>query len=152
MITCSTVIEFARIFQRHQDWNERTAKMHNRQMSRFLERTKDFVLYHYELSDRNDNEYWNSYKRSDTQERLSDQVRSFLNDIPWAEPGQTLMNGFNWVSMLTGFNAPYLHVLPQLTNAELERYLIYSDAVRGHSQALVKNNKTIRQFLNEINQ
>jgi hypothetical protein len=62
------------------------------------------------------------------------------------------MNGFNWVSMLTGFNAPYLHVLPQLTHAELERYLIYSDAVRGHSQALVKNNKTIRQFLNEINQ
>lgn len=152
MVTCSTVIEFAKIFQRHQDWNSRTAKIHNRQINRFLERVKDFVLYHYELSDRCENDYWNSYKRTDSLERLSSQVHQSLRDITWAEPGQTLINGFNWVSLLTGFDAHYLHSLPDLTNTELNRYLIYSDAVRNHSQSLVQHNVPIKQFLNKINQ
>lgn len=150
MITCSTAIEFARIYQRCGGWDSRAAKMHNRQMSRFLERTKDFVLYHYELSDRTENEYWSSYKRADTLTRLSDQVQQFLKDIPWAEQGQTLMNGFNWVSMLTAFDVPYLHALPMLSNEQLKRYIMYSETVRSHSQALVSTNKTIRQFLKEI--
>ncbi len=152
MVTCSTVIEFARIFQHHQDWSEHTARMHNRQMSKFLERTKDFVLYHYELSDRCKNDYWNSYKRADTIERLSSQVHQYLKDITWAEPGQTLINGFNWVSLLTGFGAPYLHPLPELTKEELNRYLIYSETLRNHSQSLVRHNVSIKQFLNKINQ
>ena len=151
MITCSTVIEFVRIYQRHNGWNELTAKIHNRQMSRFLERTKDFVLYHYELSDRDENEYWRSYKRPDTLERLSDRVQQFLKDIPWAEQGQTLMNGFNWVSMLTSFDVPYLHPLPKITDTDISRYLLYSDMVQSHSEALVKDNIPIRKFLNSIN-
>lgn len=152
MITCSTVIEFARIYQRCGGWDSRAAKMHNRQMSKFLERTKDFVLYHYELSDRSDNEYWSSYKRADTLERLRDQVQQFLQDIPWAEQGQTLINGFNWVSLLTGFDTPYLGKLPTITDAEMQRYLLYSTTVRNHSQALVKDNLSVREFLNRINQ
>ena len=152
MITCSSAIEFARIYQRCGGWDEYASKMHNRHMSRFLERTKDFVLFHYELSNRTDTDYWNDYKRDDTLERFSDQLKIFLNEIPWCEPGQSLINGFNWLSLLVGFGAPYLHTLPTVSQHELNRYLAYSEAVRSHSEALVRNNKTIRQFLNEINQ
>lgn len=152
MITCVTAIEFARIYQRHNGWDQRASKIHNRQISKFLERTKDFVLYHYELSNRTDNDYWRGYQRADTAERLQEQVRQILQDISWCEQGQTLINGFNWVSMLTAFDVPYLHTLPNLSQHELQRYLTYSNTLCNHSRALVKNNKTVKQFLMDINQ
>jgi tryptophan 6-halogenase len=144
MITCITAIEFANQYNKHKTWNEKSSLVLNKVITNLLEHTKDFVRYHYELTDRTDTEYWRSVRRSTAVQEVSDII-----DIRVKK--ESLLNGFNWASMLVGYDKQYTNKLPELTSTQLDNYIHYTNMLKQHYEYLVKNNLTIKQRLEQIN-
>jgi tryptophan halogenase len=149
MVTCVTVMAFARQYNKHNDWSPRSSQVLSTMMKLFLEDTKDFVRYHYELSNRTDNDYWMSYKNSNVLQEVSDRIDKRLA-MSWVNKGETVLNGWNWTSMLLGFDKQYVNKLPDISETQLEEYKFYADILQQHYMFLNKNNITIEQRLKNI--
>lgn len=144
MHTCITAIEFAKQYNKHNCWNEKSSRILNKVMCNLLEHTRDFVRYHYELSDRIDSEYWRYVRRPEALQEVCDIIACRVKK-------DTLLNGFNWASMLVGYDKPYLNKLPKITDRQLDQYLYYVTMMKQHYEYLVKDNLTIEQRLKNIN-
>lgn len=144
MITCITVIEFAKQFNKHLTWNPKSASVLNKVLVNLLELTKDFIRYHYELSDRSDSDYWLQVRRPEAVQEVSDIIDQRVKK-------ETLLNGFNWTSMLLGYDKPYVNAVTELSDRELEEYIYYVEMMQKHYEFLTKDNFTIEQYLHNIN-
>lgn len=144
MITCVTVIEFASQYNKHHTWNDRSSLVLDKVLSRLLEHTRDFVRYHWDLNER-DGDYWNHLRRIEAAEEISDMI-----DLRVKAEGK-LLNGFNWASMLIGYEKPYTNKTADLTAEQLEIYTLYSMHMKKHYRLLSANNQTIKQRLDFIN-
>mgnify|MGYP000359702432 CR=1 FL=1 len=52
------MLEFSKLFNKHQNWNHTSSKVLDKLLSGILEHTRDFVRYHYDLNERKQ-DYWN---------------------------------------------------------------------------------------------
>jgi len=144
MITCITAIEFATQYKKGYEWNKHCADVLNREMISVLEHTKDFVRYHYELTDRDYNDFWRTVRRPESVQEVSDIIdRRVKKD--------TLINGYNWASMLVGYDKPYLNPTANISEKQLEEYVYYIDMLENHYKWLNRNNISTEQWLQRIN-
>jgi hypothetical protein len=119
-------------------------------MADFLEETKEFVKAHYTLSDRRDTDYWLSYDRTDVIDHVSNMIEHRLKR-EWLEPSDTNLNIFNWVSMLVGFNKPYVGKLPKITDDQLSNYEFYTNQLIKNYEWIYRKNQSVEQKLKNIN-
>ena len=149
MVTCVTVILFAKIFNKHKEWNGKSTRAHNSIIIKFLENTKNFVKYHYLLTERTDNDYWKQFKNSTAVQEVSNIIKANFK-AKWVDRGQTLFNKWNWASMLIGYDKSYTNTLPDLCNDKISEYTHYTDLLMRNYEFLNKNNLTIEEALANI--
>jgi tryptophan halogenase len=143
MITCVTAIEFSKLFNKHQNWNHTSSKVLDKLLSGILEHTRDFVRYHYDLNERKQ-DYWNQLRRTEAAEEVSNMIDQRV------KANGKLLNGFNWASMLIGYEKKYTNTTADLTQEQIELYSLYSSHLKKHYRLLTANNQTIQQKLNSI--
>ena len=119
-------------------------------MKKFLNETIEFVLYHYTLSERNDTEYWRAYDTTDVLESISNMIEKKLKQ-EWVNHSETLLNGYNWASMLVGYDKSYLGKLPMIEKWEMENYKFYTKQLVNNYRYHYQNNMTIKNRLEFIN-
>ena len=144
MITCVTAIEFSKQYNKYHTWDSKSARVLDKVMCNLLEHTKDFVRYHYELSNRTDSDYWLQVRRPEALQEVCDIIDQRVKK-------ETLLNGFNWASMLIGYEKSYLNAVSNISSRELEEYIYYVEMMQKHYEFLTKDNISIEQHLHNIN-
>jgi len=152
MVTCVTAKSLSEILNKHKNepWNDKLAAIHSRVMKQFIDHTKRFVHFHYMLSERNDTPYWREVaNKPGAVQELSDYI-DVLSKGKWLSKGETLLNQWNWVSMMLGFDKPYVNQLPEIEESRIEEYLHYTDLLIKNSEFLMRKNITIKDFLDMV--
>lgn len=149
MVACVTVRNVSKMFNKHRGWTSNSSRILSTVMERFLEETKEFVLGHYTLSDRTDTEYWKAYQNTDILEYMASMIEKKL-EKEWVSHGETNLNGYNWASMLIGYNKPYLGNLPKIDDWQLENYEFYSKQLIENYQYLYSKNVSVENRLKFI--
>ena len=150
MVTCVTVKNISKLINKNKKWGEKESNIVSKVMKKFLNETMEFVLYHYTLSERNDTEYWRAYDTTDVLESMSSMIEKKLKQ-EWVNHAETLLNGYNWASMLVGYDKPYLGKLPKIEKWEIENYKFYTKQLVNNYRYHYRNNMTIRDRLEFIN-
>ena len=151
MITAWSAIRFVEIFQRQNGWNTQASRTFSTIMTQFLENTKNFVKYHYQLSNRDDTEYWRNYKNPSAVTEVNNIIHEKLQ-LSWPLKGQTLINKFNWASMLIGYNKPYTNTLHDIDPVLLENYQSYVELLQQNYKFITRNNLPNSTILKQIHQ
>lgn len=149
MVTCVTVRNVATLLNKHNSWTTKSSKVLSTVMERFLEETKEFVLGHYTLSERTDTDYWRAYHNTDTLEYMARMIESKL-EKEWVSCGETNYNGYNWASMLVGYDKPYLGKLPTIEQWQMENYEHYTKQLIQNYRYLYSKNIPIEERLKQI--
>ena len=149
MITCWTAIRFVEIFNRNNGWNDKSARTLHSVMSRFLDNTRSFVGYHYLLSDREDTDYWRSYEKVNAVQEVNDIITSKLRG-PRLQKGETLLNKFNWASLLVGFEKPFTNRLEDIPTEQMENYSMFCKLAQENYKFVTRNNPSNESILKQI--
>lgn len=151
MIICTTIKSFVDMYRKTEMWGPRRSEALNRVMNKFIDHTKQFVLYHYRLSKRTDTEYWRDVNgTSEHVQQVCDYIEN-LADMKWVNKGQTLLNQWNWTSMLLGYGHEYKNKIESIDNYSLQNYEFYSKILIEQYQYILRNNMTTKDFLTKIN-
>ena len=97
MMTCYTVEKFVDVIKR----GKRIETL-NKVMNRFLNHTKEFVKYHYILSERKDSEWWEYW--TEQKNDIQDFFERSLNNKQYCKKNDTLLNHYNIGSMMVGYD------------------------------------------------
>ena len=106
------------------------------------------------LSERNDSQYWKDIARGHNQataQEVSDYADSFRKD-KWCQQGETKFNRFNLISMMMGYEKRYTNELEDITQDEMEQYKCWVSHARTQQELLIKNNHTVDQWIQRINE
>jgi hypothetical protein len=151
MITCATVKNFVELYNRHKFDINKTTRIHDRVMRKFIEHTKRFVRMHYALSDRCDTQYWRIMGRGkDAVSDTCDYI-DILSRGTWVNKGETLLNQWNWTSMLLGYNKRYINDLPEISNQQIDNYHHYTKLLIDNYKHMLRSNMPIGDYLDLIN-
>ncbi len=96
MMTCYTVEKFVEIIKR----GKRIETL-NKIMDKFLKHTKEFVKYHYILSERKDSEWWEYW--TEQKSDIQDFFERSLKNKRYCKKNDTLINHYNIASMMVGY-------------------------------------------------
>ena len=96
MMTCYTVEKFVEIIKR----GKRIETL-NKIMDKFLKHTKEFVKYHYILSERKDSEWWEYW--TEQKNDIQDFFERSLKNKRYCKKNDTLLNHYNIASMMVGY-------------------------------------------------
>jgi tryptophan halogenase len=152
MVTCVTVKSLSEVINKHytEAWTEKHAQIHSRVMKQFIDHTKKFVHFHYKLSERDDTPYWREVaNHPNAVQELSDYI-DVLSNGKWLSKGETLLNQWNWTSMMLGFGKQYVNQLPEIDNSRIDEYLHYSDLLIKNYEFVVGKNISIKEWLDII--
>jgi len=149
MVTCVTIIETSKLFNKHMGWDEKSSKILSKVIGKFLDEIKEFVLGHYTLSDRRDTEYWQAYNNPNTSEHISQIIEKKLQK-EWAYQDTSSFNGYNWASMLIGYNKPYFGKLPKIENWQMDNYEFYTKQLVENYRYLYRKNLSAKKRLEQI--
>ena len=149
MVTCVTIRNVSKMFNKHRGWTAHSSRVLSTVMERFLEETMEFVLGHYTLSERSDTEYWRAYRNTDILEYMAKMIEKKL-EKEWVNHAETNLNGYNWASMLVGYDKPYLGKLPKIEDWQIENYEFYTKQVIENYRYLYSKNVSIEQRLKFI--
>ena len=106
---------------------------------------------HYRLSERTDTPYWREVGNDPIAvQELCDYIK-VLETSTFLNKGETLLNQFNWVSLLLGYNKKYLNKLPDISDEDIENYLHYTKMIIENYKHTTRNNLTIKERLAYIN-
>ena len=150
MVICVTIKSISKLINKNKVWGEKESNIVSKVMKKFLNETMEFVLYHYTLSDRQDTDYWRAYKTTDVLETVSTMIEKKLKQ-EWVNHAETLLNGYNWASMLVAYDKPYLGQLPQIEEWEMDNYEFYTKQLVENYRYHYKNNMTVKDRLEYIN-
>jgi tryptophan halogenase len=149
MVTCVTIRNVSKMFNKHDGWSEKSSRILSTVMERFLEETKEFVLGHYTLTDRTDTDYWRAYHNTDILEYMAKMIEKKL-EKEWVSHGETNLNGYNWASMLIGYDKPYLGKLPKIEAWQMDNYEFYTKQLVENYRHLYSKNLSIEDRLKLI--
>jgi len=152
MVTCVTVKSFVDVYNKNKQWTSKNTQVHDKVMKRFINHTKKFVHFHYKLSERDDTPYWRDVANDPNAVKDVCDYIDVLADGQWLSKGETLLNQWNWLSMLLGYDKKYINDLPEISEEHLENYKHYTDLLIQNYKHIVRNNLTIQEYLDHINQ
>jgi tryptophan halogenase len=152
MVTCVTAKTLSEILNKHKNepWSEKLTVIHSRIMKRFIDHTKKFVHFHYKLSERNDTPYWREVSNKPKAVKEVCDYIDVLSEGKWLSTGETLLNQWNWTSMLLGFNKEYINLLPEIEESRIEEYVHYTDLLIKNYEFIVGKNITIKDWLKYV--
>ena len=130
---------------------DNTIKVHNRVMRKFIEHTRRFVYMHYALSERDDTQYWRDVANKPSAVQDVCDYIDILSTGTWVNKGETLLNQWNWTSMLLGYDKQYTNELPDITSEQMENYQHYTDLLIQNYKHISRNNITMSDYLDQIN-
>jgi hypothetical protein len=108
------------------------------------------VYYHYALSKRDDSDYWRTVgNQPGAVEEVSDYITHLMQGR-WCQKGETLLNQFNWTSMLLGYDKTFTGVLPEISQDRLEEYENYTQLLMTNYTSILRNNYTIDEWLHRV--
>lgn len=151
MVTCTTVKSFVELYKRNHGMIDNTIKVHNRVMRKFIEHTRRFVHMHYALSERDDTQYWRDVANKPSAVQDVCDYIDILSTGTWVNKGETLLNQWNWTSMLLGYDKQYTNELPDITSEQMENYQHYTDLLIQNYKHISRNNITMSDYLDQIN-
>ncbi len=151
MVTCATVKNFVELYNRHEFKIDKTIRVLDRVMRRFINHTKRFVHMHYALSDRDDSQYWRDVGGNKDAIKDTCDYIDVLSRGSWVNKGETLFNQWNWTSMLLGYNKRYTNNLPEISDQQMDNYHHYTKAIIDNYKHMLRNNMTIGEYLDFIN-
>ena len=96
MLTCVTVEKFVEVMKR-----KHRIETLDRVMSRFINHTKEFVRYHYVLTQREDSEWWEYW--GSLPNKIEDYFQESLKQKRYCKKNDTLINHYNIASMMVGY-------------------------------------------------
>jgi flavin-dependent dehydrogenase len=152
MVTCVTVRALGEILNRHKDqpWSDKLSSIHSRIIKQFIDHTKKFVHFHYKLSQRDDTAYWKEVaNKPGATKELCDYIDS-LSSQKWLDKGETLLNQWNWTSLLLGFDKEYTNTLPEIESSRIDEYLHYTNLLQQNYEFIVGKNIPIKDWLESI--
>ena len=105
---------------------------------------------HYRLSERQDTPYWREVANDPTAlQELCDYI-DVLANTKWLSKGETLLNQWNWTSLLLGYEKPYVNPTKDITDEQMENYLHYTKLLIENYKHLLRNNYSIKDALDYI--
>jgi tryptophan halogenase len=152
MVTCVTVKSLSEVINKYKDkpWSAKQAQIHSRVMKQFIEHTKRFVHFHYKLSERDDTPYWREVANAPgAVQELSDYI-DVLSNGKWLSKGETLLNQWNWTSMMLGFDKQYVNQLPPIEGRRVDEYVHYTDMLIKNYEFIVGKNIPLKDALDSI--
>ena len=150
MVTCVTIRNASKLINKHKGWSSKGSIILSKVMADFLDETMEYVLGHYTLTDRTDTEYWRAYDTTNILESMSNMIEKKLKK-EWLYHAETNLNGYNWASMLIGYDKPYLGKLPKIEEWEMENYEFYTKQLVENYRYHYQNNMTVKDRLEYIN-
>lgn len=152
MVTCSTIVKFVELYKRNNNKiDDGLIRLHAKVIEKFLSHMKNFVVYHYRLTDRNDTAYWRDVQDISSVEAVSQKIKELFSS-PWLEPGETAFNQWNWASMLLGYEKPYTADLPEISDLHLEYYKNYTNNLINSYEQMLSTNIPISELLRHIHE
>lgn len=153
MVTCVTVKSLVTLLNKPRKTTiESITKVHSKHMEKFIDHTKYFVYMHYALSSRNDTDYWKDVgNKENADKQATDYIINRVNTSQWLHSGETLLNQFNWVSMLIGYDKSYGKLLPKFNSSEIENYKWYTENLMANYKFITRNNIPVKDLLIDIN-
>jgi tryptophan halogenase len=152
MVTCVTVKTLSELLNKHKDneWTAKTAEIHSRIMIQFIDHTKKFVQYHYKISERDDTPYWREVaNKPNAVQELCDYI-DVLSKGKWLSKGETLLNQWNWTSMMLGFEKKYMNQIPDIESSRIDEYVHYTDLLIKNYEFIVGKNIPLKEMLKRI--
>ena len=147
MVTCVTVKAFVDLYKKQ---SKNLTKVHNKVMQKFIDHTKRFVHMHYRLSERQDTPYWREVANDpNALQELCDYI-DVLANTKWLSKGETLLNQWNWTSLLLGYEKQYVNPTKDITDEQMENYLHYTKLLIENYKHLLRNNYSIKDALDYI--
>ena len=150
MVSCVTIRNASKLINKHKGWSSKSSIILSKVMTDFLDETMEYVLGHYTLTDRIDTEYWRTYDKTNILESMSSMIQKKLKK-EWLYHAETNLNGYNWASMLIGYDKPYLGNLPKIEEWEMKNYEFYTKQLVENYKHHYQNNMTVRDRLEYIN-
>ena len=150
MVSCVTIRNASKLINKHKGWSSKSSIILSKVMTDFLDETMEYVLGHYTLTDRIDTEYWRTYDKTNILESMSSMIQKKLKK-EWLYHAETNLNGYNWASMLIGYDKPYLGKLPKIEEWEMKNYEFYTKQLVENYKHHYQNNMTVRDRLEYIN-
>jgi tryptophan halogenase len=144
MVTCVTAMQISQQYNKHNTWNDKSSDVLNTVITRMLEETKDYVRCHYDLSNRTDSDYWNDCRRPEAIQEVCDYI-----DKTKRKP--IYLNGFNWISMLVGYEKPYLNETTKLDQRLVDEYMREALSAESRYEEMFSDNLTVLEKLDLIN-
>jgi len=102
------------------------------------------VRCHYDLSNRTDSDYWNDCRRPEAIQEVCDYI-----DKTKRKP--IYLNGFNWISMLVGYEKPYLNETTKLDQRLVDEYMREALSAESRYEEMFSDNLTVLEKLDLIN-
>lgn len=152
MIICTTIKCFVDMYKKRGMWDHRRSRAHCSIMNKFIDHTKQFVLYHYKLTKRRDTQYWRDVQGDPDDVKYVCNYIDNLARVKWVNKGQTLLNQWNWTSMLLGYEHEFINGLKDISVENLSNYEYYINMMEDHYKHILRNNLTTKEFLIKINE
>ena len=150
MVACVTIRNTSKLINKHKGWSSKGSIILSKVMADFLDETMEYVLGHYTLTDRTDTEYWRAYDTTNILESMSSMIEKKLKK-EWLYHAETNLNGYNWASMLIGYDKPYLGKLPKIEEWQIKNYEFYTKQLVENYRYHYQNNMTVKDRLEYIN-
>lgn len=134
----STITRLSTLFP-NADTNSIMAKQFNNEATSEMERIRDFVILHYHLNNRSDQQFWNDCRNEDLPESLQHKLDLYAQTAYMHHEHNDVFTEGSWLSVLIGqglLPTHSMHMINTMPDEELDNYI---KSVRQHISSLTDN-------------
>jgi tryptophan 7-halogenase len=107
-------------------FNQVLIDRYNSQLSFEFDRIRDFLVLHYNATERNDTPFWNACRTMSIPTELADTIALFRDSGRFFRNGEEMFSEVSWVEVLLGQNIvprSYHPLVDQVPDADLQRFV-----------------------------
>ncbi len=119
-------------------FNQPDIDYYNRRTLIEYEQVRDFIVLHYNATERTDSPFWNHCRTMDIPSTLSDRLEIFKENARLYRHDEELFNEVSWLAVMHGQNIKpqrYHPIADGFSDAELEKRMTHFEEVVAHSVA-----------------
>jgi len=141
------VIRLMKLFP-YQDINQSLVDEYNRETKEELEKIRDFIILHYQVTQREDSHFWRYCKNMEIPDSLKHRIELFKrNAYTYQEPNE-LFRVDSWTQVMLGQGLipdSYHHIVKTMADAELDQFL---SSMRNGMKSIAESFPLHQDFIN----